>query len=188
MSNLGTLIHRHRWGILVFWLAIILIASFGARRVESVLLGGSGSIPGSASSRVDATLYRGFDNPFTKAVLVTFQSEKHLVDSEPFREIVEKTAHRMKETKYVRQVMTSYDAPDQKMKSPDGNATAMLVGLEAQDVKEEERRLPTIRQALAPLKEEGLKAGVTIASTGRSALMVDLNAFNAQDSAKAEGR
>lgn len=184
LNVLGDRISRYRWWVLLVWLVLIGIAIPGAGQVKNVLLGGSGTIQGSKSLAVDRLLYSDFDNPYTKALQVAFQDPQGNVEDASYAETVKACQRVLLQAKGVRQVLSYYDTHDSRMRSPDGHATLLIVGLKAASVQEEEALVPAIRQALASFKSQNMDIRVT----GRSAITTDVNLFGAEDSSKAEGR
>lgn len=190
LGALATKLYAFRLAVLAGWVAVLVLSAWGAQKLESVLIGGSGAIQGSPSERVDDLISRDFANPFSKALLVTFRSDADTVDRPRFARLVQEAAHRLAGSPDVRKVMSYYQTRNPRLRSDDGHATVLLVGVAARDIKDEEQRLPRIRSVLETLKTapEAVASGMKIATTGRSALMVDLNSFNARDSGRAESR
>lgn len=179
----GRQIVRFRAGVLALWFLIVVLAALGGSQVAGILKGGSGAISHSQSLSVDTRLYRDFDNPFTKALLVTFSSSHSLHDPS-YRRHVEEVAAVLRRTHGVRRIMSYYETRDNRLKSPDGTKTALLVGLSAASVDEEEALLPQIRAAVAPLRSPDFRMAIT----GRSAITSDVNLYSSEDSTRAETR
>ncbi|HEY9764979.1 MAG TPA: MMPL family transporter, partial [Chroococcales cyanobacterium] len=188
MRSFGLRIHALRWFVIGGWILALLVASFFAKDIESVLRGGTGTIKGSQSLLVDSILYRDFDNPFTKVAIVTFKSDRLSTDHPDFLNAVARIKKDLVEKDFVRETLSYYDAKDERMRTKDGHALAMLVGMKAKDMREEEKILPRVREAIRETKEVEKSRGIIIETTGRSALTYDFNIISSKDSTKAEGR
>ncbi|HBN09474.1 MAG TPA: hypothetical protein DD435_12765 [Cyanobacteria bacterium UBA8530] len=188
LKAFGRRIHALRWLVIGAWILALLVSSFFAKDVESVLRGGAGAIKGSQSLMVDTLLYRDFDNPFTKVAIVTFKSARLTTDHPDFQAAVAKIKKDLVEKPFIRETLSYYDAKDERMRTEDGHALAMLVGMKAKDMREEEKILPELREAIRETKEAYKKSGLLIETTGRSALTYDFNIISSKDSTKAEGR
>lgn len=182
-KQLGKWTFRHRWLVIVLWLVVTAAAGIGASQVEKVLVAGSGEVPQAPSTRVEHRLHEDFDNPFAQALLLAVHSDRQEVAP-----LLERMGQRLTGDPHVLRLATHRD--DARLKAPDPHDGMLLVGLKASNIREAERLVPTIREAIRPLKEEAQAQDPTlqVAVTGRPALTYDINLFNAEDSAKAEGR
>ncbi len=176
--------YRHSWWVLGVWLLIVAGAGLGAARVAGVLRGGSGAIAGSRSLAVDQALYRDFSNPYTKALEITFQSTASTIADPAFAQGVAEVERRVLAVRRVRRILDWGPGGDSNLRSPNGHVVALVVGLDAQSITQEEGMVPVVRAAVAGVHVPGVK----ICVTGRSAITTDFNALNAADSDAAESR
>lgn len=67
--QLGHWIFRHRIGVGLFWLVVLIGAGVAARRAPTLLDAGSLPLAETASARVELTLGRDFAQPFAQSSL-----------------------------------------------------------------------------------------------------------------------
>ncbi|MFP5504423.1 MAG: MMPL family transporter, partial [Candidatus Sericytochromatia bacterium] len=184
--RLGGWVHRHRLWVILTWVVLVGFGGWGASKLPAALFGGSGAIPGSASERVSHVLRDEFDNPFAHLLLVTLESETEVIEAER----VQRAAEVLRAMPEVRRVVTARELPGDRLRSPDGRRTVLMVGLNARTTEEEEQAVPVLRDALAPIRAEIISTDPsgTLAVTGHSALTYDVNAYNKRDGEVAEAR
>lgn len=182
-KRLGQWTYKNRWLVIALWVVVTVLAGLGAGRVEKILVAGSGAVPDSPSTRVENRLHEAFDNPFSQALLLAVHSDREAVAP-----LVGRFAEALRQDPRVLRVATPQD--DSRLAPPSPKDGMLLIGLKATSIRQAEQLVPSIREAVRALREEAQAKDSTlkVAVTGRPALTYDINLFNADDSAKAEGR
>ena len=186
--RLGAWIHRWRGTILVAWMALLILCLGPAGALPEALTGGTGSIPGSRAQRVEAQLQRDFANPYVRTLVVAMSSEQLTVRDDDFRGWIDTATAAIEALAEVRRVRTWVNSADHRLLSDDEHSTALLVGLAAESVEQEERAVPVIREVLEPVAREMATQHATLAVTGRAAITYDLNGYNRVEGQRAESK
>lgn len=189
-AQLARWIHRHRIAVIVAWIALVAMASVGAARLPGALLEGTAEIPGSASQHVDHVLARRFDNPFTRLLLVAFSSDRLTVRDPAYRKWLGQAEATLETQPAVARTVSILDRPDARLQSADGHQTIVMVGLKAMGLQDQQRAVPELRRAMAPIRKAMLAADPTsnLAVTGHAAIEYDIDATSQSQSQKAESR
>lgn len=191
-AALGQWVAQHPRIVIAAWLLAVLVGGAMAQRLPEVVLGGSGALPGSASQRVEAALHTEFDRPMAEPLLLALSSQRYTLDDVPYRQWVEAAATRLRAHAAVRRVKTPFDDGSLaiSLQSEDAHHALLLIDLQATDTATQERVVPAIRAALAPLKQQMLQADpdARFAITGRAASNVDINEANRVQGDRAEQR
>ena len=187
---LGHWVVRHPWRVLFTWALIIALGAWGAHNLAQVAVGGEGGVPGSPSRLAGDALRTEFTNPFLDPLLVAVSCGKLRVDDAPYASWLRQTAERLAALPEVRRVASYTDSHDAHLRSADGHATMLLVGLAAKDNAGQQRGVVAVRAALAPLRAQLLHIDPSAheAVTGGPAADFDVNAWSAAGGDRAEKR
>jgi putative drug exporter of the RND superfamily len=188
--RLAAWVVRHPWGILLAWIAAVVLGALGAHRLGAVATGGEGGVPGSASWQASHALRTEFDNPFIDP-LVAAVSAPHLdVDKEPYFSWVQAASRALAALPDVRRVASYSDGRDAHLRSKDGHVTMLLVGLRAPDTNGRQRGVLAVRSALTGLQAALTRLDPTARSavTGGAAADLDVNTWSATGGDRAEKR
>jgi RND superfamily putative drug exporter len=188
--RLGFWVARHPWRVLVLWALIIALGAIGSHRLAQVAVGGEGGVPGSPSRLAADALRLQFSNPFLDPLVVAVTSPRLRVDEAPYASWLRQTAARLAALPEVRRVESYSDSRDAHLRSADGHATMLLVGLAATDNAGQQRAVIAVRAALEPLRAQllALDPSAREAVTGGPAADFDVNAWSASGGDRAEKR
>lgn len=189
--RLGLYISRHPRRVLALWAAAILLGAWGANKFPDAALGTStGDLYGSASKTVSDALRTQFSNPFLEPLVVAIDSPRYSIDRQPLADWERNAAAVLSRLPQVRQVAAYAVTRDPALRSASGHQTMLLVGLAANDVAGQERAVPRVRDALAPLRAQlqMLDPAARVAVTGEPAVNFDINAASAEGGDRAEKR
>ena len=183
----GAWISRHRGGVLAFWALLLALAGWSARLAPSHLDAGSRSLEGTPSAAVEAILAKDFRDPFTHSLAIVFSSSTQRYDSPAFQKGAKALAAMLATCEEVGRVVVPDASFGHRFRSADGKRIALVVGLKAATIPEAQQLVPKLRACLRAAMPAGLSAW-TWQVTGQSAVLHDLNLFNAEDSQRAELR
>ncbi len=189
-AQLGTWLYRYRLVVIGFWLVAVVVAALGASRITEVLAGGTGSIAGSQSEKVEAILASEFKNPYSQVLVLVARSERETVDDPAFKAFLGEAVTRLKADAEVSEVLAYPEADDVRLLSDDRRETFAFVGLAARDVRGAEKAVPAIREAVqaAGTAARERDPSFTWHVTGRGALTYDINQFSTEDTSRSEAR
>jgi RND superfamily putative drug exporter len=188
-ASFGTWIFRHRWRVVIVWIALFMLFGAGAGRVTEVLQGGTGGIAGSKSEQASRMLHDSFANPYGQ-LLVLVTSSSQSVESPAYRDFLARTTAKLKGLGVVSAVTAYGPGGDRRLISADGHRSLALIGLKAGDLRGAEKAVEPVRQAIVPLAGEAKAHDPTFDwhVTGGGALTYDISRFSSEDSGKAEAR
>ena len=189
-GSLGRGVYRRKGAVLWAWVVVLVANLYGALRLPSMLLGGSGAIEHSPSERVASTLSRDFHSPLAQPAVVALESRRHTVSDAVFRGWIEAACRDLGRLAFVRQTASYLDHPDPRFRSANGHETMILVGLRARTMGAEERLIPRLRESLRALGRQVRRQdpSAKLAVTGAAATTYDLNHHNETDGRIAELR
>jgi RND superfamily putative drug exporter len=188
--RLGFWVVRHPWRVLGLWVLISALGAIGSHRLAQVAVGGEGGVPGSPSRLAGDALRLQFTNPFLDPLMVAVTSRRLRVDEAPYASWLRQSASRLAALPEVRRVASYSDSHDAHLRSADGHATMLLVGLAASDNAGQQRGVIAVRAALEPLRAQLLQLDPSAreAVTGGAAADFDVNAWSAAGGDRAEER
>ncbi|MDP9066687.1 MAG: MMPL family transporter [Pseudomonadota bacterium] len=188
--GLGAWVAAHPKRVVLAWLMVIAIGAWGAHKLPQVSVGGAGGIEGSPSKAVSDALRSEFTNPFIDPIVVAVAAPALEVDREPYRGWLRRLARTLEGLPGIRKVGDYDRSHDDRMRSPDGHSTMLLVGLAATDDAARQNEVIVVRQALGSARAEllALDRSAQLAATGGPAGDYDVNALSASGGDRAEKR
>jgi RND superfamily putative drug exporter len=169
------------------WAVALALAAAAAWDAPARLEAASGDLEGTPSSAVEGILARDFDDPFTHCLAVVFHSDTGRTASPSFQAALRSLAVDLRRCKGVARVIVPGPEFGRRFRAADGHGLAILVGPDAKSMTDSERLIPALRAVVASSAAAALP-GWSWAVTGQTAVIYDLNQFNAQDSRRAELR
>jgi RND superfamily putative drug exporter len=190
LARVGIFCARHAHATVFAWTIAAALGAVGASRLPPLLFSGSGDIPDSPSLNVDRMLRTEFVNGHAQLLILALHSADLDRAPQAVASLLRAVAARLKESPLVGEVIGEDDIPDKRMLPVPGTGHAVLISLKAADVREAEQAIPRLRAAVDPILQAAKADHPDLhwAMTGRAALTYDLNAFNAQDTTRAEMR
>lgn len=181
-------ITRHKWMVLFFWLFLLASGTVGTTQLPGRLLGGSGSIEGSDSHRVEMVLQNEFGNPFSRSLVAVIHSPRYTVESAVYQGWLAEIEKTLTDSSEVKAVATWAQQKSLDLRSPDGHGTLVMIGLDAETREAEELQVPVLRRLLEPhLKSmQREDQGARIALIGAAAISYDLNQASQKDARNTE--
>ena len=187
--HLGRWICRHRIAVVVVWVVILICAAVSARRAPGLLDAGSRQLANTTSARVAEILAHDFSNPFAQSLAITFHSDSAHFDDPDFQQVAARLLTALRACPGVARAILPDASFGTHFRSTDGHGIVLLIGLGSGSAAEAGQRVPAIRQCVASVwPRTGPLAGWEWHVTGQSAMIYDLNLFNAADSERAEMR
>ncbi|MBP7951652.1 MAG: MMPL family transporter [Verrucomicrobiales bacterium] len=179
---------RHRWQVLGAWGVLLAFGVFGTSRLPGLLLGGSGSIAGSDSHRMEQVLQTEFAYPFSRALASAVHSPRFQVEDDAFQAWLRELEKLLRAAPEVKAVTTWTKQSNAQLRSPDGHGTLVLIGLNAASREEEERLVPVIRKLVEPIGQSIRKADAdaSLLVLGAAAITYDLNQASQRDARHTE--
>ncbi|MDP9083725.1 MAG: MMPL family transporter [Pseudomonadota bacterium] len=188
--RLGLYIGAHPKRFLAAWVVIIAFGVWGGGRFPNAAQGGTAGLYGSQSEAVSDALRSEFNNPFLDPLIVVIASPKYSADDEQFLAWDRDAARALRQLPQVKGVAAYSDRHEPQLRSSDGHQTTLLMGLSATDVPAQQRAIPKVREAIAPLRTRLLELDPhsVIAVTGDPAVSYDINTSSAEGGDRAEKR
>ncbi len=188
--RLGLFIGEHPKRFLAAWAVIIALGVWGGGRFPDVAQGGTAGLYGSQSKAVSDELRTQFNNPFLDPLIAVIASPKYSADEEKFLAWNRDAARVLRQLPQVKEVAAYVDRHEPQLRSSDGHQTMILIGLSATDVPAQQRAVPMVREAMAPLRARLLELDPhsVIAVTGDPAVNYDINTSSAEGGDHAEKR
>jgi RND superfamily putative drug exporter len=174
-----TALAASRWPRLTIavWVLVLVFAVGVAARFGDRLEGGFGTVPGSISARVDATLEEKFDQPFAQFIAVILHPEP----DQP----VPGLSGAARDLQTVLGTDSSVRRTMQWSKSR-SDRVVVLVGLNAQSLAAAERLVPVVRARIQSWRAN--HPGIAVTTTGVAAFDVDVAEYAAQQASAGEQR
>ena len=191
LARIGDACARHAGLVAAGWGAAVVVAALAAARLPALLSTGSGDIPDSPSLAVDTLLRREFAPPQAHSLVLTLRSHRMADESE----IEELAFFRRLKAEWAKSpdvagVTLEEDLADERLLPARDTGHVIYLSLRTAETREAEQAVVRLRAAAAPLLAAARDRWPDLewALTGRAALTVDLNQFNAVDTALAELR
>jgi putative drug exporter of the RND superfamily len=186
----GACVGRHPRGVLAAWAIAIALGVWGAGEFELAAQNGTSGLYGSPSNDVAETLRSDFNVPFLEPLVVAFSSPMFSIDDAALLAWDRDAARTLRGLASVKRVAAYSDSGDPHLRAPNGHQGLLLVELAAIDVPGQQRAVPLVRAALAPLRAQltALDPKARLAVTGGPAADYDINTSSAQGGDRAEKR
>lgn len=179
--TLAEFVMKHRFFILVFWILVTIIGSFGALKADTVLQGEGSYVKTSESHLQNLMISKDFPRQYLKNLIVTLKSKDKTVDDPEYKKSIEDIKNFAKTQEHVGDIY-DYDW-DSSLLSKDKKATFILIGLnvdnsnmssdDAYNLSEKIRALPIAKD-------------IELHLTGVPLIVRDMTKLSQEDSAKAE--
>jgi RND superfamily putative drug exporter len=188
--HFGAFIGRHPRSVLFAWAIAIGLGVWGAAKFQIAAQSGTSGLYGSPSNAVTEALRSEFSNPFLEPLIVVASSPRLTIEDNRLLRWDEQAARSLRALPVVKEVAAYADHHAPQLRSPGGHETILLVGLKATDVPGQQRAVPIVRSALAPLRSQlmALDPLSRVAVTGGPAADYDINTSSAQGGNHAEKR
>ncbi|MEB3328158.1 MAG: MMPL family transporter, partial [Candidatus Sericytochromatia bacterium] len=189
-NRFGAWIHRHRLAIVLLWLLVVVLASFGAVRAPSVLRGSAAGIPDSSSARAQEWLSTDFKSPYQYPFIVTLSTEEAVLEDAAYADLVRDLQGDLARQPYVTRTHSWLDRQDPRFRSPDGHRTFVVLGIKAVSFLDAEQRVPAVRALLskAVARHTAQLPALEAHLTGEIPIGYDATRMIGQDTATAERR
>jgi RND superfamily putative drug exporter len=189
-NRFGAWIHRHRLAVVVLWLGVVLLASFGAVRAPSVLRGSAAGIPDSSSARAQEWLKTDFKSPYQYPFIVTLASAGAELEDAAYTQLIRDLQGELARQPFVTQTHSWLDRQDPRFRSSDGHRTFIVVGIRAASFLDAEQRVPTVRALIAAgvARHSGRLPDLEAHVTGEIPIGYDATRMIGKDTATAERR
>lgn len=191
LARLGRFCALHAGRVVAGWTAVFLFASLAAIRLPALLSTGSGDIPDSPSLHADTVLRMEFSPPQAHNLVLTLRSDLLAAEDEATETALFRSLKACwLKIPEVATVTVPEDLADERLQPARNTGYVIYLSLQSTETREAEQALVNLRAAAAPLLASARQRfpDMVWALTGRAALTVDLNQFNATDTAKAEVR
>ena len=190
LHHFGAFVGRHPRSVLFTWAIAIGLGLWGAAKFQIAAQSGTSGLYGSPSNAVTEALRSEFSNPFLEPLIVVVSSPRLTIDDSRLLRWDEQAAKTLRALPVVKAVAAYADRHDPQLRSPSGHETILLVGLKATDVPGQQRAVPIVRSALAPLRAQlmALDPLSRVAVTGGPAADYDINTSSAKGGDHAEKR
>jgi RND superfamily putative drug exporter len=190
LARLGARCAKHARVVIGAWFVLALAASMGVSRLPHLLYGGGGNIPGSMSEHVEEILRTEFANPRAETLVFALRSRSLERENRLALKLLRELQDTWERDPGVAEVLVDADIGDRRLRPRPEMGHFVVINLRAADVREAEQAMLRVRSAAEPILRTARAAhpDLSWATTGRVALVRDLNDFNAADTAKAELR
>ena len=179
--SLATFVIKNKFLVLVFWILITIVSSFGAIKSESVLQGEGSYVKTSESYKQNILILNEFPKQYLKNLVVTLKSKDKTVEDPKYIESIEKIKTYARTQKIVGDV---YDYKlDSSMLSKDKKATFILIGIVMESLNMASPEAPEIAKQI---KELDIDKSLEIHVTGVPLIVQDMTKLSQDDSASAE--
>ena len=188
LHRLGHWVATHPRVLLIAWVVAIALGAWGAHKLPSATIGGTGGIPGSPSDAAGTTLRTAFANPFIDPLIIAVSVPHYEIEDGPYLNWLRNAARALGTLPSVRKVVDYARTPQPDLRSADGHVTMLLIGLASSDIEAQQRAVAEVRSAVAPLRADlqKLDAAAQVAVTGGPAGDYDVNALSAEGGDRAE--
>lgn len=172
------------------WAVAIALGVWGSGKFELAAQNGTSDLYGSPSHDVAETLRSDFSVPFLEPLVVAFSTPMLSADNAALLAWDRDAARALRGLPAVKRVAAYSDSRDPHLRAPNGHQGLLLVELAATDVPGQQRAVPIVRAALAPLRAQltALDPEARVAVTGGPAADYDINTSSAQGGDRAEKR
>jgi RND superfamily putative drug exporter len=172
------------------WAVAIALGVWGSGKFELAAQNGASDLYGSPSHDVAETLRSDFSVPFLEPLVVAVSTPMLSADDAALLAWDRDAARALRGLPAVKRVAAYSDSRDPHLRAPNGHQGLLLVELAATDVPGQQRAVPIVRAALAPLRAQltALDPEARVAVTGGPAADYDINTSSAQGGDRAEKR
>ena len=186
----GACVGRHPRGVFAAWAVAIALGVWGSGKFELAAQNGTSDLYGSPSHDVAETLRSDFSVPFLEPLVVAVSTPMLSADDAALLAWDRDAARALRGLPAVKRVAAYSDSRDPHLRAPNGHQGLLLVELAATDVPGQQRAVPIVRAALAPLRAQltALDPEARVAVTGGPAADYDINTSSAQGGDRAEKR
>ena len=186
----GACVGRHPRGVFAAWAVAIALGVWGSGKFEVAAQNGTSDLYGSPSHDVAETLRSDFSVPFLEPLVVAVSTPMLSADDAALLAWDRDAARALRGLPAVKRVAAYSDSRDPHLRAPNGHQGLLLVELAATDVPGQQRAVPIVRAALAPLRAQltALDPEARVAVTGGPAADYDINTSSAQGGDRAEKR
>ena len=186
----GACVGRHPRGVFAAWAVAIALGVWGSGKFEVAAQNGTSDLYGSPSHDVAETLRSDFSVPFLEPLVVAVSTPMLSADDAALLAWDRDAARALRGLPAVKRVAAYSDSRDPHLRAPNGHQGLLLVELAATDVPGQQRAVPIVRAALAPLRAQltALDPEARVAVTGGPAADYDMNTSSAQGGDRAEKR
>jgi RND superfamily putative drug exporter len=174
---------RHRAAVIAGWALAIILATWVAARLPSVLQGGADAIPGTESDHVTKVVGRAFGKGTLYQFLVVIHHDSLTTGDPEFVDAVERVTRAAEALPTVRSVETSWNTERAELLGDDGHSALAIVTPQVRSFYQAEKSTAELRRAIhAP----PLPAGMRVEVTGSTAMLHDLDEHSSSDLLAAE--
>ncbi|MEB3197295.1 MAG: MMPL family transporter [Candidatus Sericytochromatia bacterium] len=186
----GAWLYRQRWAVIVAWVLLVAVATFGAARAPDVLRGSAAGIPNSSSAKAQEWLRTEFKSPYQFPFIVTLAAPGHSVEDRDYRTMLAELQRLLAAKPFVTRTVSWLDNQDPRFKSADGVRTFLVVGIDAENFLAAEQRVPVVRTEAAAVVARWRSRLPSLEShvTGQIPIGYDATRMIAQDTTTAERR
>jgi len=176
--------------VLAAWAIAIALGVWGSGEFELAAQSGTSDLYGSPSHEVAEALRSDFSVPFLEPLIVAVSSPMLSGDDPALLAWDRDAARALRALPSVKRVAAYSDSGDMHLRAPNSRQGLILVELAATDVPGQQRAVPIVRAALAPLRARltALDRRARVAVTGGPAADYDINTSSAQGGDRAEKR
>ena len=186
----GACVGRHPRSVLAGWAIAIALGAWGSGEFELAAQSGTSDLYGSPSHEVAEALRSDFSVPFLEPLIVAVSTPTLAGDDPALLAWDRDAARALRALASVKRVAAYSDSGDTHLRAPNSRQGLILVELAATDVPGQQRAVPIVRAALAPLRARltALDRRAQVAVTGGPAADYDINTSSAQGGDRAEKR
>lgn len=167
--------------LLLMWAVLLAVAAVNAPRLQSVMVKGTATVPGSQSDRVLAEKQAEFPGIAAQTAAVVFSHPTLAVEDPAYRSAAERLLGRAAGVPGVVRVQSAWNGGSKELIGRDGRSTFAVIDVQASDADMQGRVIPALKNAVAE-PPEGLEVHVT----GEAAVNYDLMDSIMEDVAQAE--
>jgi len=180
--SLGDYVARFRWLVLAAWIIFVGVSVLGARQVNSELVSGGISVPGSESDRGASILADEFDRRPAMTAAAIFTSRRFEAGSPEYQAAVEKALNAVQNVEGVKRIRSVYSTGLQRLVSDDKHTTYAIIELDGTE-EDAKAAIPKIRDELHTNLSDALDEAYII---GFPAVSYDITDGSAEDLHHAE--
>lgn len=174
LSRLARWSARHPVRVLAAWGLVLLMALGASAGLHERLVGGAGEVRGSAAAEAERLIASEFDTPYAQFMVVAFEATSPAADARAAA--LELALPRLSALPGVTRTRL--------LPGADRRGAAALVGLDAPSMRETDRFVAPVREALALALPPG--TGVRGIATSQAAANLDLARFGSAEASRAE--
>ena len=176
-GKLGGLVYRFRWGLIVLWVALLIVSILFAPRVGERLTSGDTNVPNPESSKVQRLLDDKFSTPGS-SVVVIFKSDSLDAKSDKFQDAEEAALDRVRKISTISDVFSYGSTKQESFVSKDGRASYAVVNLDVSEARAE--------GFIDDIRSKASSDGLDTYVTGTAAANKDVKAASSEGVKQAE--